>query len=357
MKKLFVPFVLAALLAIAGVSFAQDNAKPGAGKTIHPAIPTWQSALPVQAIFKALLTDLGYKVADATPLANPVFYKSVTQGDVDYWPSGWFPLHNAQLPDDFDQYASKVGTVVKNGALQGYLVDKKSAEKYNITSLEDFKDNPELDKAFDANGDGKADLYACPPGWGCHVATNFDIKAYDLGDSINLVQASYSANFADVLARYRNGKPVLFYTWTPNFTTFKLKPGKDVVWINLVNQGTKIKLSDTQKDIPNVKDLMVVNGLKGAVTDPINMGFIANDIRVVANNKFLANDPAAHELFKQVKIPLSDIADMTNRIVNGEDSDTQIASMASDWISAHQDEVNGWLEAARQYAAQQATAQ
>jgi glycine betaine/proline transport system substrate-binding protein len=357
MKKLFVPFVLAALLAMAGLSFAQDNSKPGAGKTIKPALPTWQSAVPVQAIFKQMLNDLGYKLKDPTPLANPAFYQAVTQDEVDYWTAGWFPLHNAQLPDDFDKYASKVGTIVKNGALQGYLVDKKSAEKYHITSLEDFKDNPKLDKAFDANGDGKADLYACPPGWGCHVATNFDIKAYGLGDSINLVQADYAANFADVLARYRNGKPVLFYTWTPNFTTFKLKPGEDVVWINAISKGTKVKLSDAQKGIPNAKKLMVVSGLKGAVTDPINMGFIANDIRVVANNKFLAKDPAAHELFKDVKIPLSDIAAMTNRIVNGENSDAQVASMASDWISNHQDEVNGWLQDAREYAAQQAAVQ
>ena len=58
------------------------------------------------------------------------------------------------------------GTVVKGGALQGYLVSKRDVEKFGIKSLDDFK-RDDVKKAFDANGDGKADLVACPPGWGC----------------------------------------------------------------------------------------------------------------------------------------------------------------------------------------------
>ena len=52
--------------------------------------------------------------------------------------------------------------IIKSGGMQGYLVSKKEVEKYNIKSLDDFK-RPEVIKAFDLNGDGKADLTACPP--------------------------------------------------------------------------------------------------------------------------------------------------------------------------------------------------
>ncbi len=38
---------------------------------------------------------------------------------------------------------------------------------------------------------------------------------------------------ASALAEYNAGEPIFFYTWSPNWTIFKLKPGKDVVWMNV----------------------------------------------------------------------------------------------------------------------------
>ena len=59
-------------------------------------------------------------------------------GDVDLWVNGWFPLHNTYR-DDFEPGARVIGYVAKGGALQGYLIDKKTADEYGIKSLEDFK--------------------------------------------------------------------------------------------------------------------------------------------------------------------------------------------------------------------------
>lgn len=347
MKKIISIFLAVALVAFGSMALAAGS-KPGEGTTIEPALPTWQSAKPVLAIFNVMLEDMGYKLDKPKVLSNPIFYKSVTRDSgPDFWTGGWFPLHYTQLPDNFKQHASIVGTIVENGAVQGFLVSKKAAKKYNITSLADFK-RDKVRKAFDANGDGKADVMGCPPGWGCHVQTKFIIKAYDLGKYINLTEASYAAAFADLLARYRNGKPVAFYTWTPNFTIFKLVPGKDVVWINVPKP---VQLSPTQEKGGFSKKDLIVSGLKGAVSDPIRMGFVANDISVVANNDFLQANPAAQKLFQEVSIPLKDISHMTARILNGKDSHEEIQGMAKDWISDHQDEVKGWLKDARQAAA------
>jgi glycine betaine/proline transport system substrate-binding protein len=59
------------------------------------------------------------------------------------------------------------------------------------------------------------------------------MKSYDLDDHINPVKASYEAGMASALGSYKNGEPIFFYTWAPNWTIFKLKPGKDVMWINV----------------------------------------------------------------------------------------------------------------------------
>lgn len=347
MKNLISALLVASLIAFSSTALSAPS-KPGEGTTIQPALPTWQSAKPVLAIFNVLLQKLGYELEQPTVLSNPIFYKSVTRKDgPDFWTGGWFPLHYTQLPADFKKKASVVGTIVENGAVQGFLVSKEAAKKYNITSLADFK-RPEVQEAFDYDNDGEAEIMGCPPGWGCHVQTNFIIEAYKLGDYIDLTEASYAASFASLLTRYRNGQPVAFYTWTPNFTIFKLKPGKDVVWINVPKP---VKLSPTQKEGGFTKEDLIVSGLKGAVTDPIRLGFVANDISVVANDAFLQDNPAAKKLFQVVKIPLTDISHMTARILDGHNSQEAIMSMAKDWISKHQDMVNKWLKAARQAAA------
>lgn len=328
-------------LALAFGLFSAANAQdmPGEGVTVNPGVATWESARPLESIFAQLLGDLGYEVEDAKSLANPIFYQSVTVGDIDFWANGWFPLHNTQLPDNFDETASRVGTIIKQGALEGYLVDKASADKFNITSLEDFK-RPEVQEAFDADGDGLADLVACPPGWGCEVGIDHHLEVYGLRDHINPIKATYAASFADALARYRNGEPIFYYTWTPNFTGFLLEPGTDVEWINV----PEIIPSESQAGL---EDSMVVSGLEGAVSDPLKIGFPANDIQVVANNEFLSANPAAAKLFELVSVPLEDVAEMTARINDGEDSDEDIQAMVEGWLSDHQSEVDGWLEEAR----------
>ncbi len=336
-KNTILSILLAAFLTLAGTAFAQQQ--PGEGVSVQPGVATWQSALPLEAVFAQLLGELGYNVQDAQSLSNPIFYQAVTQGDVDYWTNGWFPLHNEQLPDNFEENAQTVGTILENGALQGYLVDIPSQEEFEITSLEDFK-RPEVKEAFDADGDGRADLVGCPPGWGCNTVINHHIEVYELADHVNVVEAAYAASFADALARYRNGQPVLYYTWTPNFTLFEMAPGTDVVWINV----PEIIPNEAQQ---GNEEFMTVSDVPGAVSNPLDMGFVAADIQVVANNDFLAANPAAKALFEQVTVSLDDISAMTALINQGMNSDSDIAQIAQVWIALNRTTVDGWLEEAR----------
>ena len=319
---------------------AQDM--PGKGITVRPARATWNTGFFQEALVRRGLEELGYKAKTPKDLQNPIFYKSVALGDVDYWTNGWFPLHNAQLPKNFNEKAESIGYVVKAGGLQGYLVSKKDVEKYNIKSIDDFK-RSEVKKAFDKNRDGKADLTACPPGWGCEKAIAHHMEVYGLKDHINPVKAAYEAGMASALGAYKSGEPIFFYTWAPNWTIFKLKPGEDVMWINV----PKIAPMENQKDH---QDKMSASGIVGAVSDPVKLGFVVNDIRIVANKKFLEKNPAAKRFFEVFELPLIDINEQNTRMNEGEKSEKDIKRHVDEWIAKNTDKWNNWLAEARKAA-------
>ena len=297
---------------------------------VKMAKATWDTGWFQAAIYKNLVEQLGYTVTDIGTLDNAAFYTSAAQGDVDFWANGWFPVHTPFLEKDTVKgKVEPIGYQVKSGALQGYLVDKASAEKYGITSLLDFK-NPDIAAAFDSDGDGKADLIGCDAGWGCETVIENTLDELGLRDYITHQQGTYSALMADTIGRYKRGEPVLFYTWTPNWTVSQLKLGQDVVWI----------------EAP-IKGIDPVSGILGCAVDPCVMGFHPADIRAVAGTKFLNDHPDIKTLFEQIQIPLNDIAEQNQKMIDGQDSDTDIANQADQWLTDNKDLVNSWLDAAK----------
>jgi glycine betaine/proline transport system substrate-binding protein len=340
MKRIWIALLISITLVVAPAWAI--NMKPGKGVTVRPARATWNSGFFQEALARKALEELGYDVKKPKDLQNPIFYKSVALGDVDYWTNGWLPNHDSQMPKNFYDDADCYGYVVKAGGLQGYLVSKTEVEKYNIQSLDDFK-REEVKKAFDANGDGKADLTACPPGWGCENVITHHMAVYGLADHINPVKASYEAGMASALGSYKSGKPIFFYTWAPNWTIYKLKPGKDVMWINV----PEIIPKESQK---SAVERMTVSGVEGAVSDPVKLGFVVSDIRVVANKKFIAKNPAIKKFFEVFSLPLIDINEQNTRMSEGEKSQKDIEKHVAEWISKNQATWDGWLDAARKAA-------
>ncbi|MUM76675.1 glycine betaine/L-proline ABC transporter substrate-binding protein ProX [Pseudodesulfovibrio sp. F-1] len=339
LKKILLAAACALFLTIPAHASAE---KPGQGVTVNPARATWNTGFFQEALVRRGLEELGYTVKKPKDLANPLAYKSIALGDLDYWTNGWFPLHDPQLPADFADKCELIGYVAKAGGLQGYLVSKKHVEEFGIKSLEDFK-RPEVVKAFDANGNGKADLTACPPGWGCETAIAHHMEVYGLKEYVNPIKASYEAGMAGAVGAFKSGEPVFFYTWTPNWTTYVLKPGTDVMWINV----PEILPSEAQK---GAEDRMTVAGVEGAVSDPIDLGFVVSDIRIAANKKFLADNPAVRKFFEAFTLPLADINAQNARMNKGEKSQASIEKHVDEWIAANKATWDGWLQAARDAA-------
>jgi len=333
----FVHFLALATVVPLGTSYAQDK-NPGEGKSVTIAQPNDDTGWIMSEVYAQLLKELGYEVEMPITLDVPVAYQAVSQGSADLYPDGWFPLHNTYV-DTPDFGAERVGYVVKQGALQGYLVDRAAAEKYGIKTLDDFK-RAEVREAFDRDGDGKADLVACPPGWGCELTIQHHLDAFDLREFINPIKATYSASMADAIAAHEQGNPILFYTWTPNWTVYELKPGEDVVWI----QTPGIDLPEEQQELA---ETAIVSGVEGCVEDPCRLGWPVNDIRPVANTEFLKANPAVETLLKEASIPLEFIFSQNAAMKNGANSASDLERQAAEWIEANRVKVDEWLGKAR----------
>ena len=180
--------------------------------------------------------------------------------------------------------------LVEGYSLQGYLIDKKTATEQKVTDLTQLKD-PKVASLFDINGDGKADLYGCEPGWGCERGIVHHLEAYGLNDTIAQQQGSYFAIIPDAIERIKAGKPTLYYTWTPLWVSAVLRPGEEVSWLTVPKDPTADDAATAAATVEGIG----------------NMGFPKNTQHVVANTEFLEENPAAKAWFNQIKIPLDDI--------------------------------------------------
>ncbi|MDC0544882.1 glycine betaine/L-proline ABC transporter substrate-binding protein ProX [Pelagibacteraceae bacterium] len=313
MKYLKHVVTIIAALTISGVVAANE---------VKMAKANWDTGYFQAEVYKQALEKMGYKVTEPKAMKPSVFYVAAAAGDLDLWVNGWFGTHDSYIAETKGKVKA-VGSVMAKGGLQGYLIDKKTADKLNIKSVMDIKKHA---KQFDSNGDGKADMVACPPGWGCEKQITKHFAELGLGDFINPVQADYSASMADAIAKYKNGKSVLFYTWTPNWTVGALELGKDIVWIEVPYSETKaVKVSNATKA-------------------KINMGFGADDIRPAANVAFLKANPKVEKMLKKASIPLADVAAQNMKMNQGEKSEKAIKKHASAWIKANQSTFDSWIK-------------
>lgn len=332
MKKLnhFARTLLMTTLIAAG-TFVHASDLPGKGVKVLPlqsslAEETFQTQLVVRA-----LAELGYEVQPIEEIEYPLAHLTVANGDATFMANHWNP-HHAEFYKSAGGEArlSREGVFV-SGAAQGYMIDKKTADAHGITDLSQLSD-PKLAKLFDTNGDGKADLVGPSAGWGGEAVVNHQLKTFDLNNTVSYVQGNYPALIADTLSRFKQGQPVLFYAWTPYWLSNVLRPGQEVVWLEVPRSA-----------MPGVQagtDTTQANGK--------NYGFPINNQYILANKTFVQNNPAAAKLFEIMSLPIDDI-NRQNRLMNeGENRQQDVTRHTDAWIKTHQATFDGWIQTAMQ---------
>ncbi|MCF7361560.1 glycine betaine/L-proline ABC transporter substrate-binding protein ProX [Vibrio sp. A1-b2] len=306
---------------------------PGEGISVQPVQSTVAEETFQTLIVNKAMEALGYEVKPTKEVDYNVGYTSIAEGDATYLAVNWAPLHDDKFKASggYDKFYRK-GEYI-SGAAQGYLIDKKTAEKYNITNIEQLKD-PKIAKLFDANDDGKADLTGCNPGWGCESVIEHQLDAFGLRDTITHNQGNYAAIIADTISRYKKGDSILYYTWTPYWVSGVLVPGKDVVWLEVPYSSLPGNRANVDTALPNGK----------------NYGFEMNSMKIVANKKFAEENPAAAKLFEIMKLNINDVSAENMMMSQGHNSAKDIEAHANGWIKANQKTFDLWIETAKKAA-------
>ena len=326
--------VLTGLIACQPASQSTDNdTSPGQGVSIRSAHSSWVEEQFQTEIVNIGLEKLGYKIESPKELEYPALYLAIANEYLDYSVVYYTPAHN-QFFDNAggEEKLEGVGIITPKG-MSGYQIDKKTADQYNITNIEQLKD-PEIAKLFDSDRDGKANLVGCNPGWFCELALDHQLKVYGLEDTVEHDRGSYTALLADAITRYNQGESILFYAYNPHWVSAVLKPDEDVVWLEVPFTSLPESMGNlTENDT-------TVNGK--------NLGFTRAQQKMVANRQFLARNPVVKRWFELVQISVEDMNAESLRIREGENRFKDIRRHAEQWVSENQAQFDNWLEQAKQ---------
>ncbi|MDJ1181540.1 glycine betaine/L-proline ABC transporter substrate-binding protein ProX [Roseofilum sp. BLCC_M91] len=278
------------------------------------------------------LETLGYQIDTVKELEYPGIYLSVANGDLDYSVVYYQPGH-----EDFfnnaggEERLRGLGMFIPPGT-QGYLIDKKTADEYGITHIDQLQD-PEIAQLFDFDGDGKANLTGCNPGWGCETTTNHFIEVYGLQDTVEHDQGSYTALLADAITRYEEGEPILYYAYNPHWVGAVLRPGEDVIWL-------QVPFTSLPEHMSNVSE-------EDTTFDGKNLGLPGSRQQIMSNPEFLEQNPIAKRWFELVQIPLEDMNAISLRIKEGENTSEDMRRLAEEWVSENQEQFERWIAEAK----------
>ncbi|MGD1912839.1 MAG: glycine betaine ABC transporter substrate-binding protein [Rivularia sp. (in: cyanobacteria)] len=146
-------------------------------------------------------------------------------------------------------------------------------------------------------------------------------------------QGNYDDLYAATLAHYRQGKPILFYSYIPHWSVTVLKPGEDTIRL-------EVPFTSLPKEQAKITE-------KDTTIDSKNLGFAVDQVRVMANKKFLAANPPAKRLFELMTIPIEDVNAQQKLVKNGENSPKDIRRHAQEWIKKNQKVFDSWVESAK----------
>jgi len=326
-------FSLSGLLAIAfGLIACPSNSNSTIETSVRSAHSSWVEESFQTEVVNIGLAQLGYPIETPETLDYAAIYLSLANQDLDYSVVSYDAGHESLYDQaNRNNELEKLGQVVPPGS-QGYHMDKKTVDEYGISSIEQLKD-PQLANLFDTDGNGKANLVGCNPGWVCESVINHHLKVYGLEDTVEQDQGNYTSLLVDTIAHYQEGKPILYYAYNPHWIFAVLKVNQDVM-------ALEVPFTSVPEDMVGIEEA-------DTMFEGNNLGWPAIGQSFVVNRQFISRNPKAQRWLELVSIPVADMNEVSWQIKEGADTPDDIRRLAREWVSENQVQFDAWLAQAR----------
>ena len=206
-KKLPAMLVAAALSAFGSNALAAD---------IVIGVPNWPSVQATAHVLKvALENKLGIEV-ELQNASNTAVFDAMDAGTMHVHPEAWLPnLNHLRRKYVIAKKSIKMHPSGATGK-QGMCVTKGTAERTGIKHIKDLR-NPEIAKIFDADGDGKGEVWIGADGWGSTPIEQVRARSYGYDQTMNLRIMEESVALAEVDAAVEAKKNIVFFCYTPHY--------------------------------------------------------------------------------------------------------------------------------------------
>lgn len=339
---------------------------PGEGVRITMGRANWSTGYFQSALYRLLLQELGYEVSDPAELElePSSAYVEMAEGRMDFWANGWYPTHFHWLEPELSDgtqvgsHLTIVGEQMIAGGLQGFLVTASFADEFGVYTMDDLNADFRALAAFDATdpvpGNGKADIFGCSERWSCEQIIASQI-AFSGWNNLSQVTADYDAMFARAVDAVDDDIPMVAYVWTPSAYFAHLSPGNNVYWMGVDEilddsnpTGTEGGEAHSQRGHAGTGGYATIGSDQcPSAADHAHglcpIGWIANDILVTANVRFLAANPPAAALLEAVRLSVFEVSQANV----DQSAGAAPEDLAADWIADNRAKVNVWLSAAR----------
>lgn len=299
-------------------------AAPAMAADIVIGVPNWPSVNATAHILKvAIEQNLGLEV-ELQNGTNPIVFEAMDSGAMHVHPEVWMP-NQQNLHDTF---VKEKGTVAMNPngveAFQGMCVDKGTADKHGITSIEDLT-NPDIAALFDSNGDGQGELWIGAPGWASTNVEKIRAKSYGYDQTMELTEIDETVAYANLDNAIKAGDPWAGFCYTPHYV-FALhdmqileEPAHDPAKWN-VTQPT---------DDPNWLEI-----------SEAGVAWDLAYLHIHYSKALEESHPDVANMLANASFNTEQVSDMTFALViDGKEP----LAYAEEWVAANEDAVLGWM--------------